>query len=170
MSRKIALSGLLTALCFLLSYLEFLMPLTDLRLPGAKIGLANICVLFALYRLGVRYAAGIDLARIVLNWLFFGSFTALVYSAVGAALSIAVEAALIRSDKFSEIGVSAAGGAMHNLGQVLAAAVLLGRGAIGYLPALMVTGTAAGAVNGVVLRVVLKRVRANVNEKRKKED
>ena len=158
-SRKIALSGLLTALCFVLSYLEFLLPTGGFSLPGVKFGLANICVLFAMYKLGPGYAAGINSARIALSWLFFGSFTAMVYSFSGAVLSFLAEYLLIKTKKFTPVGVSAFGGVMHNFGQIIAAAAFLGPGAFGYLPALVVWGALAGGLNGAILAALMKKVR-----------
>lgn len=158
-TRKIAALGLLTALCFGLSYIEFLLPFTEIGIPGVKLGCANICVMAALYIYGLREAAAINAARILLSWLFFGSFTGLVYSLCGGILSLLGMALLKKIDIFSPVGVSAAGGVLHNLGQILAAAALLGTAVLGYLPVLVLCGTLFGAVNGALLRVLLRRIR-----------
>lgn len=159
-TRKIAVLGLLTALCFGLSYIEFLIPFTSVGIPGLKLGCANICVMVALYIYGWREAAAINAARILLSWLFFGSFAGLIYSFCGGALSLLGMVMLKKIDIFSCIGVSAAGGVLHNLGQIFAAAVLLGRAVFGYLPMLIFFGALFGALNGALLNAVLKRVRA----------
>ena len=157
-TRKIAVLGLLTALCFALSYIEFLIPFSALGIPGLKLGLANICVMAALYTMGLREAAGINLIRILLSWFIFGSFTGLLYSLAGGVLSLATMTLLKKSGLFSPVGVSAAGGAMHDVGQVAVAAFLTEAGAIWYyLPILLICGVAAGAVNGIVLTAVLSR-------------
>lgn len=155
--RKIALSGLLTAVCFLLSYVEMLLQLTNSPIPGIKVGLANICILFALYRLGGISAVGINFARILLCWLFFGNLSSAIYSLAGAAISLSVEAILIKTKRFSPVGVSAAGGAAHNFGQLLVAMLILGPGAVYYFPLLILSGTALGAVNGIILSIILSR-------------
>ena len=158
-SRKIALIGILTALCFSLSYLEFLLPFSMLGVPGIKVGLANICVLAALYILGLPEAAGINFVRIVLSWLIFGSFTGFLYSLAGGILSLALMTVLKKSGGFSAVGVSAAGGAAHNIAQIAVAAFLTDASALWYyLPILLIAGTAAGAFNGIVLRIVLSRI------------
>ena len=157
-SRKIALIGILAALCFGLSYLEFLLPYSMLGVPGIKVGLANICVLAALYIFGLSEAAGVSLVRIILSWLIFGSFTGLLYSLAGAVLSLALMTILKKSGKFSVIGVSAAGGAAHNVAQLAVAALLTDAAALWYyLPILLAAGTAAGVFNGMVLQLVLSR-------------
>ena len=158
-SRKIASIGLLAALCFGLSYLEFLLPFSMLGVPGIKVGLANICVLAALYLFGLPEAASVNLVRIVLSWLIFGSFTGLLYSLAGGILSLALMTALKKSNKFSPVGVSAAGGAAHNIAQLAVAAALTDASALWYyLPILLIAGTAAGVFNGIVLRIVLSRI------------
>ena len=51
MAKKTALLGMLVALAFVLSYIETLIPI-NLGIPGAKLGLANLVVMVALYTLG----------------------------------------------------------------------------------------------------------------------
>ena len=82
-SRKISQIGVLTALAMVLSYVESLFP-AFIAVPGIKIGLANIAVIFALYRLGFREALGISVVRVVLSSLLFGSVMSLSYSIAGA--------------------------------------------------------------------------------------
>lgn len=168
-SRKIAILGLLTALCFGLSYIEFLIPFTALSVPGIKLGLANLCVMAALYLMGLKEAAAVNFIRIILSWLIFGSFTGLLYSLTGGILSLTLMTLLKKSGVFSPIGVSAASGAVHNLGQLAVAMFLTGAGALWYyLPVLLLSGTMAGAVNGIVLTAVLSRL--NHREERIKNE
>lgn len=159
-SRKIALLGLLIALCFGLSYIEFLIPFTALGVPGIKLGLANLCVMAALYLMGLKEAASVNLIRIILSWLIFGSFAGFLYSLAGGVLSLALMALLKKSGAFSPVGVSAAGGAAHNLGQLAVAMFLTEAGALWYyLPVLLISGVLTGAVNGIVLTAVLSRLK-----------
>ena len=161
-TEKIALLGLLTALCFGLSYIEFLIPFSALGIPGIKLGLANICVTAALYAVGTKEAAAINLIRIILSWLIFGSFTGLIYSLAGGALSFAGSVALKKSARFSPIGVSAAAGALHNIGQLAAAMILTDASALMYyIPVLIVCGLFAGAINGFIVSAILSRVGVN---------
>lgn len=160
MNRKLARYALLTALAMALSWLESLLPAPGL-LPGMKLGLANLTVVFALYRLSWKEAAGISLARVLLTAMTFGNAYSLAYSLAGAVLSLTVMAGLKQWDRFSILGVSIAGGVCHNIGQILVAAAVLETAALGwYLPVLMASGTAAGIVIGAAGGWIVKRVRA----------
>ena len=124
MRKNLARYALLVALAMALSWLESMIPLPGL-LPGMKVGLANLVVVFALYRMSPRDAASISLVRVLLASAAFGSAYSFAYSLVGAALSLAVMAGLKKLDQFSIVGVSAAGGVCHNIGQLLVAAAVL---------------------------------------------
>lgn len=155
----------MTALCFGLSYLEFVIPLSP-GVPGIKLGLANVCVTAALYLFGLPMAAGINFARMVLSWLIFGSFSGFLYSLAGGALSLAAMALIKRAGKCTPIGVSAAGGAVHNMGQLLVARLMTGTGAVVYYaPILLISGGAAGAVCGAVAFRIISRLRHSAPEK-----
>lgn len=157
-TKKLALYALLTALAMILSYVESLVPLS-FAVPGIKLGLPNIVIVFALYRLGLRPACVISLVRVVLVSILFGNLFSMVYSLAGAALSLCVMGLLKKWDKFSSVGVSVAGGLAHNLGQIIVAMfVLETAGLIYYLPALCVSGTIAGICVGVAGGIVVKRV------------
>lgn len=159
MSRKIARYALLTALALTLSWLESLLPLPGLP-PGMKVGLPNLAVVFALYRLSFKEAAGVSLTRVALVSMTFGNAYSLAYSLAGAALSLPVMAALKRTGRFSILGVSIAGGVCHNIGQVLVAMAVLETAELGwYLPVLLAGGVAAGAAVGAAGALLVKRVR-----------
>lgn len=159
MSGRVARWGLLTAAALALSWLESLLPPVGL-LPGMKLGLANIVVLYALYRLSLREAAVLALVRALLAAATFGNAFSLAYSLAGAGLSLAVMAGLKRLDRFSILGVSAAGGVCHNLGQLAVAAAALGTARLGwYLPVLLASGTAAGLAVGLAGGLVVRRVK-----------
>lgn len=158
-TRKLALCALITALALVLSYLESLVPLS-FTVPGVKMGLPNLAILFALYRLGFREAALISLLRVALVSLLFGNVFSLAYSAAGAVLALAVMGLLRRSGRFGTAGVSVAGAVAHNLGQILMAMLLLETAAIAaYLPVLLLTGTVAGVAIGLVSAVLIRRVK-----------
>ena len=160
MSKRVARYALLTALAMALSWLESLVPLS-MAAPGMKLGLTNIVVVFALYRMSLRDAAALSLVRVLLVSMTFGNAYSFAYSLAGAVLSLAVMAALKRTGKFSILGVSIAGGVGHNLGQVAVAMAVLGTARLAwYLPALLVSGTAAGAAIGAAAGIVASRVKA----------
>lgn len=149
--------GLTIALAMIMSYIEVLVPLS-FAVPGIKMGLANIVIIFALYKMGTKEAILVSLIRVLLVSLLFSNFMAMAYSVAGAVLSFGIMWILKKSDKFSVVGVSVAGGIMHNVGQILMAMLLLGTEQIAlYLPVLLVTGTATGVVIGIVSAIVIKR-------------
>lgn len=156
-ASKVAQYGLLTALALVLSYLESLVP--PLWVPGVKLGLPNLAIVFALYRLGWKDACVISLVRVLLVTLLFGNGAALAYSAAGAALSLALMGLLKRTGRFSSVGVSVAGGVAHNAGQILVAMALLETSRLAwYLPVLWLSGTVAGVLIGIVSGILVQRV------------
>ena len=156
-ASKVAQYGLLIALALVLSYVESLLP--PIGVPGVKLGLPNLAIVFALYRLGWKDACVLSLARVVLVTLLFGNGAALVYSIAGAVLSLSLMGLLWKTGKFSAVGVSVAGGVAHNAGQILVAMALLETSRLAwYLPVLWLSGTVAGVLVGVVAGVLVKRV------------
>lgn len=156
-ASKIARYGLLVALALTLSYAESLLPSPGV--PGVKLGLPNLVVVFALYRLGTADAWALSLIRVVLASALFGNGVGLAYSIAGAVLSLSVMCLLKKSGRFSETGVSVAGGVAHNAGQVLVAVLLLETTRLAwYLPVLCLSGTVAGILIGVVSALLVKRV------------
>ena len=155
-TKKIALLAMCVALSMILSYVESLLPSPGV--PGVKLGLANLVVIFALYKLGWKEAAGISLLRVFLVSLLFGHAASLMYSAAGAVLSLAGMILLKRTDKLSCVAVSVIGGVLHNIGQILMAWLLMGPNVVYYLPVLILSGTAAGIAIGVVSALIVKRV------------
>ena len=121
---KIALYGMMTALAFLLSYVETLIPI-NLGVPGVKLGLANLASIVSLYLLGSGAAAAIALVRIVLVGFTFGNLSMMLYSLAGAAVSLLLMVVFRRLDWFGVTGVSILGGAGHNIGQLIVAALVV---------------------------------------------
>lgn len=159
-SRRLARYALLTALAMALSWLESLVPLAGVVPPGVKLGLTNLVVIFALYRMSLRDAAAISLVRVVLVAFTFGNSYSFAYSLAGAALSLAVMALLKRSGKFSLLGVSVAGAVSHNIAQVLVAMAVMETSRLAwYLPVLLVSGIAAGVCVGAAGALIVKRIR-----------
>ena len=159
MGKRIARYALLVSLAMVLSWLESLIVFPGL-LPGMKVGLTNLVVVFALYRMSPRDAAAVSLARVALVSLTFGNAYSFAYSLAGAVLSLAVMTGLKRTGRFSILGVSIAGGVCHNLGQLGVAMAVLGPARLGwYLPWLMAGGVAAGTAVGAAGGVIVDRVR-----------
>lgn len=160
-TKKIALFGMLVALAFILSYVENLISFNFL-VPGIKLGLANIVVLLALYLLGAKSALVLSIVRVVLVSFTFGNLYSLWYSLAGALLSYLIMLLLKKRKDFSIVGVSVAGGVGHNLGQILVAMYVLGRGMLYYFSFLMIGGIITGTLIGILGAIVLKQVKKAV--------
>ena len=158
-SKRLARYALLVALAMVLSWLESLIPVSA-AVPGVKLGLTNLVVIFALYRMCPLDALTISLVRVVLVSFTFGNAYAFAYSLAGALLSFIMMWFLKKSGAFSATGVSVAGGVGHNLGQVLVAAIVLeNSGIFYYLPALLISGTVAGVAIGIAGGILTQRIR-----------
>lgn len=152
---KIARYGLLTALMLVLGYVESLMPVAGM--PGIKLGLSNTVLLYALYLLGPKSAVLLAAAKVLLSGLFFGSPAAVLYSAAGAALSLAAMVPLSRISGVSTIGVSVAGAACHNFGQCAVAMFFVqSRAVLAYFPVLLASAAITGVVTGIVAKYLLR--------------
>lgn len=156
-TEKMAAAAALTALALIFSYIEFLIPLP---LPaGIKLGLANVVVVTALYSIGPSYAFSINIVRILLAGLLFGNVFAILYSLAGGLLSFGLMLLLKKTGLFSTVGVSMAGGAAHNLGQLCVAALVVSDPRIFYyFPALLFSGILTGILIGMVAYLVCKRL------------
>ncbi len=156
-TKKLTTLGLSVALALILSYVESLLP-PLMAVPGVKVGLPNIVILFLLYRYGWREAGAVSLVRLALSAALFTGFAAFFYGLAGAAVSLLGSALLKRSDRFSPLGVSVAGGVLHNLGQIALAALILDSGYVfAYLPVLLLSGTVAGALVGLLAGILIRR-------------
>ena len=159
MKIKVAYFGVFTALALIFSYVESLIPI-QLGIPGVKLGLANLIIVIALYKLSIKEAYVLSIVRIVLAGFMFGNLFAILYSLAGGILSLTIMCILKRTDKFSVYGVSMAGGVFHNIGQLIMAAIVLESISIGYyFPVLLISGLVTGLVIGVISNEMLKRLK-----------
>ena len=149
------------AVAIIFGYVESLIPVFA-GIPGVKIGLANLAVLFILDRYSWREAALVSVVRILVIGFMFGNLFSIVYSLAGAALSLTVMNFLKKHSEFSLIGISVAGGVTHNIGQLIVAMIVVSNTSLMvYAPALLVAGVLAGVAIGVLVKEVLGRVPLN---------
>ena len=157
-AKRTAFLGVLTSVALVLSYVESVLPPLWSAVPGIKIGLPNIIIIFLLYRFGIKEAAVVSGLRIFIVALLFGNVMTLAYSVAGAVLSLVLMAISKHFNLFSVTGVSVVGGVAHNLGQILVAIFLLNSVQLGYYMAVLaVTGTVAGVFTGIAGSLLLKR-------------
>ena len=150
MAKKVAFLGIFTALGMVLGWLESLMPIY-LVIPGMKIGLANMVTLLVLYRFSWKEAAVVNLLRIGLSILLFGTPSLLPFSVAGALFSLVGMTLLKKTDKCPILVVSVVGAILHNLGQLIMAIFILRTGILAtWIPILVLAGGIAGVLIGVV--------------------
>ncbi|MDO5112459.1 MAG: Gx transporter family protein [Clostridia bacterium] len=155
-TKRLTQLGLLTAAALILGYLEHLLPLFP-GLPGVKLGLGNIVVLYALYRMDEKSALLLMLLKVVLCSLLFANAFSLLYALAGGACSLLAMALARRLPGVSVTGVSVVGALFHNLGQAAVACLLLGRAAVvSYLPVLLLAAIGTGLLTGIVAKGVLR--------------
>lgn len=158
-NKKIALLGITVSVAIILSYIEAMIP-SFIQIPGVKIGLANIAILFILYKFDFTSALIVSSVRIFTVFFIFGGLLPMLYSIAGASLSLAIMYVLKRFSPFSEIGVSVAGGVAHNLAQITVAIFMFSTDSlIYYLPVLLLSGTISGILIGIVSGVLIKKIK-----------
>ena len=156
-AKKIAVWGVLVSVSLVLGYIESMIPFA-VGIPGVKLGICHIVTLFALYRMDVPTVWMTGAVRVGLATLLFGNVMVLAYSAAGMVCSLLVMLLLKRFRCFSPVGVSIAGGAAHNIGQICCAAILMNTSRlIWYLPVLLLAGTVSGLLTGILSSVIISR-------------
>lgn len=162
-SQMVAKYGVMIALAMVLSYVEAQIPLFY-AFYGMKLGLANVVTLFALYLMDIKSALLINMIRILLVSILFGTALSLAYSLAGGLLSGIVMALLKKSGKFHMVTVSVAGGIFHNIGQILVAMAVFETASLAwYVVILWFTGIGAGVVIGLIGSVLCKRLQGFFN-------
>ncbi len=163
-AKKLTIAALMAALALIFSYVEVLIPFT-IGIPGIKLGIANIVVIIALYYLGARYAITINVIRVMIAGLLFNGLFGALYSLAGAIVSFIVMVILKKTNIFSVVGISMAGGVAHNLGQILIAAALVANIKMFiYFPVLIISGVITGAVIGVVAGLILGKLPSQLQQ------
>ena len=160
--RKLVFIALLTAQGIILGLLEQVIPFPFTFAPGAKLGLANIVTLISLYTLSFKEVVLVVVMKTLMTTILGGTFSTFLYSGMGALVSfIGMYLVMQLGEKrVSMIGVSATGGILHNVGQLMVASwmakswtVLL------YLPAMSIVGIFAGISIGIAANYALTHVK-----------
>lgn len=158
MKSKLAYLGLFSAVAIIFGYVESLIPFF-MGIPGIKLGLANLAVLFLLQKYSAKEAALVSVVRILVIGFMFGNLFSILYSMAGAFLSLTVMTLMIKKTDFSLVGVSVAGGIAHNVGQLIIAMLTVSSlNLIYYAPALLISGVITGIVIGKSTEEVAKRI------------
>lgn len=157
-AKRVAFLSMSIALAMILSFVESLIPAL-VAIPGIKIGLPNLIIVFLLYRVGWKETVIVSIIRIVLVSVLFGNVQTMTFSIAGAVLSLLGMILLQKTNWFSTIAVSITGGILHNIGQIIAAVLWTQTAEIAYyLPVLLISGTVAGTVIGLLAGLLVKRL------------
>ena len=165
-----AFYGVLAALALVVGYLEVLFPL-PIPVPGIKLGLGNIVVLFALLGFGWKAGFAVMIVKVAASSLLFGNPSVFLYSLAGGAISCLAMCAAVWCARMSVTGVSMVGGVFHMLGQLGVVAVVLAPYVVlTYASVLLVAGLATGAINGYLCKLVIRTVgRSSYFKQRRKQ-
>lgn len=159
MKSRVAYFGVFTALALIFSYVESLIPI-QIGIPGVKLGLANLMIVIALYKMSLKETYLLSITRVVLSGFLFGNMFAILYSFAGGLLSLTVMAVLKKAGGFSVMGVSIAGGVFHNIGQLIIAMIVVETFSVAYyIPVLLIAGVITGLLIGIAANETLKRIK-----------
>lgn len=158
MKSRVAYFGVFTALALIFSYVETLIPF-NFGIPGVKLGLANLIIVIALYKMKISEAYLLSIVRVLLSGFIFGNYFSIIYSLAGGLLSLTTMCMLKKNDGFSILGISMAGGVMHNVGQLIVAMLVVETfSVVYYVSVLLVSGLVTGLIIGITSREMLKRL------------
>lgn len=156
--KKLCLYSMLVAVCMVIGYIESLFELTFIA-PGVKIGLSNAVACVLVLRKDIKGAFAVNISRILLSAVLFGSPVSLAFALCGGIVSLSLMSLLSKSRYLSVIGISAIGGTVHNAVQCLIGMFFVGTGAFYYLPLLLISGVLCGMAVGILSSLVLKRIK-----------
>lgn len=169
-TRKLTTIAVLVALAIVLHLFEAIIPI-PFPIPGVKLGLANIVTLLALALFDFKTAFMVAFLRTVLGSLLSGALLNIAFflSFSGAIAAACLMAVLLRlahllrfHSGFSLLGISVAGAAAHNLGQLAIAALLIRHtGIFYYLPVMLLSSVPTGLLTGLLLRELLKYLKSS---------
>lgn len=158
-ARRTARLALYTAAATICSYIETLIPVTLIPLPGFRLGLANVVLLLVLTQTGLRDALIVCLLRTAIVSLLFGSLISLAFSFCGGVCALCMMTLLQKTEKFSLPGISVGGAVFHNSGQLLIAGIITGSaGVLAYLPVLMFCALLCGLLMGFLAAALVPLV------------
>lgn len=149
--RRIVIIAILVSIASIVGYLESLIPFS--LVPGVKLGLANIIILFCVYHYKWYESLIVTVLRILLVSLVLGSFLNISFfmSLSGGLLSYLVMVVLKNIKKLSTIFISICGALMHGIGQIGVALIVMGTSIIYYLPFIMLLSIPTGVLVGAVV-------------------
>ncbi|MCI1136615.1 Gx transporter family protein [Enterococcus gallinarum] len=159
--QKIIFISLLVAQGVVIGLIENMIPYPFAFAPGAKLGLANLITIIALFTMPKRDSFLLIWLRLILTTLLGGTVSTFLYSMSGSLLSYfgMLLVKQLGSKRVSIIGISAAGGFLHNVGQLVTASWIAQSWSVMlYLPVLAFFGILSGIAIGIAANYLLQRV------------
>ena len=157
--RRLVMIALLTSMALVLSIIEWWIP-APVPIPGIKLGLSNVITIVAIVFLGYKESLLIVFLRTLLSSFYSGGLVIFAFSLTGGLLSAILMSFLyFRFSKYlSIIAVSVVGAVMHNTGQIIVAAALMGGAVFAYYPILLISAVITGSLVGVLSSFIIKHL------------
>lgn len=162
-TKKIAVLALLTCLALISFVIESTLPVLFPYMPYAKLGVANVFIMFAVLVFGVKEGVCVAFAKLMLAAMITGNIYGCLYSLCGTTLSITALWLLIRFEFGTTIvGKSIVSSAFFNIGQVLFASVSISQSLVSILPIMLFCSVIAGAIVGVAIKIAINKIPTEV--------
>ncbi|WP_317945655.1 Gx transporter family protein [Carnobacterium maltaromaticum] len=160
-NQKLVYIALLAAQGVVIGLIERSIPFPFAFAPGAKLGLANLITIIAIFTLPFKDSFTVVWMRLLLTTLLGGTLSTFLYSCAGALLSYfgMLIVKQLGPKRVSIIGISATGGILHNIGQLAVASWIAQTWTVMlYLPVLSFMGILAGVAIGIAANYLLEHV------------
>lgn len=158
--KRLTADAMLIGAALMISYAEAMLPTQLVTfLPGVKLGLANLAVMIAFFTFGAADAAAVSLIRVLICGILFGSGMSIIFSLCGAVFAFGglLLYRYLLKKLLSHIGASVLSAALHNVGQLVAAGLVLSDTAvIAYAPVMLCASVVCGALNGALLVIIIR--------------
>lgn len=159
-TKDITIIGIMTSICVVISIIESYFTFISDFIPGLKLGLSNIVIIFVLYKYNFKTAFTISLIRVLIVALLRTGFGINFFFSLSGAIFSIMAMFLVKKTKLSVIGVSIVGSISHSIGQVLIGILILSNYNITYyLPYLLLFSIPTGVVVGIISKKLINSIR-----------
>lgn len=159
-AQKTAFLALLCAIAIIFSYVESLIPVSIVPIPGFKLGFSNIVILQSIYLFGLKDSLIINTTKAAVVALLFSSITSFMFSIAGGTAAVITMYFVCKSKLFSIYSVGVSGAVLHNIGQVVVAYFILGSEVVfAYLPYLLLCSLVCGIFISLICGLIMKRIK-----------
>ena len=157
-NQAFSISVIVLSLMLIFSYIESIFPI-NIGGIGIKIGLSNILTIFGIKILNVRTTLLINILRLIILGILFGNLIRFAISVIGFCLSFAVMAFLIKRVNFSVVTTSIFGAIFHNIGQVIAVAIISKTYQVfSLMPVYIIVGLFTGFIIGIITNLLYNKI------------